>query len=50
MANVTRIKVSDEERAKMDAAVSTGLDAILANYEGRGIADARAIYNAINAD
>ena len=50
MANVTRIKVSDDERAKMDAAVSTGLDAIFADYEGRGIADARAIYDAMNAD
>ncbi|MEN8660740.1 MAG: TRAP transporter substrate-binding protein [Marivita sp.] len=50
MANVTRISVSDDERAKMDAAVNQGLDAIFADYESRGIADARAIYDAINAD
>ena len=50
MANVTRVSVSDAERARMDAAVSQGLDAIFADYERRGIADARAIYDAINAD
>lgn len=50
MANVTRISVSDDERVKMDEAVAKGLAAIFADYEGRGIADARAIYNAINAD
>lgn len=42
------IVVSDEERAKMDAAVETGLEAIFADYEERGIADARGIYDALN--
>lgn len=50
MANITRVSVSDEERVKMDEAVSKGLDAIFADYERRGIADAKAIYDAINAD
>lgn len=50
MAKVTRTSVSKEERAKMDAAVRNGLDVIFADYEARGIADARAIYDAINAD
>lgn len=48
MANVERISVSDEERVKMDAAVAEGLEEIFADYEGRGIDDARAIYAAIN--
>lgn len=48
MTNVTQIVVSDEERAKMDAAVSQGLDVIFADYESRGIENARAIYEAIN--
>ena len=42
------IVVSDEERAKMDAAVATGLEAIFADYESRGIANAREIYDALN--
>ncbi|WP_170328275.1 TRAP transporter substrate-binding protein [Ruegeria arenilitoris] len=48
MANVTEIVVSDDERAKMDAAVTEGLEVIFADYEGRGIENARAIYEAIN--
>lgn len=40
--------VSDEERAKMDAAVAMGLEQIFADYEGRGIADVRGIYVALN--
>lgn len=48
MANVTQIEVSAEERAKMDAAVAEGLESIFADYEARGISDARAVYNAIN--
>lgn len=40
--------VSDEERAKMDAAVAEGLDVIFADYEKRGISSAREIYNALN--
>ncbi len=48
MANVTQIAVSAEERAKMDAAVEQGLEVIFADYEERGIAEARAVYKAIN--
>ena len=48
MANVTQTEVSAEERAKMDAAVAKGLEAIFADYEARGITDARAVYQAIN--
>ena len=46
--NYTWVVVSDEERAKMDAAVATGLEAIFADYEGRGITDVRDIYSALN--
>jgi TRAP-type C4-dicarboxylate transport system substrate-binding protein len=42
------VVVSDAERAKMDAAVTVGLDAIFADYESRGIMDAREIYDALN--
>ena len=42
------IVVSDAERAKMDAAVATGLEAIFADYEGRGIANVREIYSKLN--
>ena len=42
------IVVSDEERAKMDAAVQKGLQTIFADYESKGIADAREIYEALN--
>lgn len=48
MANVTVVSVSAEERAKMDTAVAAGLDVIFADYDSRGIANARAIYQAIN--
>lgn len=48
MANVTSVTVSAEERAKMDAAVNAGLEVIFADYESRGIANAREIYSAIN--
>ncbi len=48
MANVTAVSVSDEERAKMDAAVAEGLNVIFADYESRGITNAREIYEAIN--
>jgi len=48
MDKVTRVNVTDEERARMDAAVAEGLEAIFADYESRGITDARAIYDAIN--
>ena len=43
-----RVRVSDEERAKMDAAVAEGLKVIYADYAERGIDDAEAIYQAIN--
>ena len=46
--NYEWIVVSDEERTKMDAAVATGLEAIFADYEERGIANAREIYDALN--
>lgn len=42
------ITVSAEERAKMDAAVAAGLEKIFADYESRGIANAREIYAALN--
>ena len=48
MARVNWIQVSAGERAKMDAAVQRGLEALFADYENRGIKDARAIYEAIN--
>lgn len=48
MGKVNQIEVSAEERAKMDAAVAEGLEAIFADYEERGISDARAVYQAIN--
>ncbi len=43
-----RVRVSDEERSKMDAAVSEGLKVIFSDYEKRGISNASEIYNAIN--
>ena len=48
MANVAQIEVSAEERAKMDMAVAEGLEVIFADYESRGIMDAREVYQAIN--
>ena len=42
------IVVSDAERAKMDAAVAEGLNTIFADYESKGITNAREIYNALN--
>lgn len=42
------IVVSEEERAKMDAAVAEGLETIFADYESRGISNAREIYEALN--
>ena len=43
-----RVAVSDEERAKMDAAVAEGLKVIFADYADRGIDNAEEIYSAIN--
>lgn len=48
MAKVEQIVVADEERAKMDTAVAKGLDVIFKDYESRGIANARNVYEAIN--
>jgi len=42
------ILVSDAERAKMDAAVATGLKTIFADYASNGIDNAEEIYNALN--
>ncbi|MGI3183865.1 TRAP transporter substrate-binding protein [Nioella aestuarii] len=46
--NFQLVRVSEEERALMDAAVAEGLEAIFADYEARGITDAREIYEALN--
>ena len=46
--NYELIKVSADERARMDAAVADGLRAIFADYAERGIGNAEEIYNAIN--
>lgn len=48
MAKITQITVSNEERAKMDAAVAQGLEAIFADYKARGITNAREVYESIN--
>lgn len=42
------IAVSAEERARMDAAVAEGMQAIFAEYAARGIENAEEVYNAIN--
>lgn len=46
--NYQWVVVSDAERAKMDAAVNEGLEAIFADYEARGIANVREIYKSLN--
>jgi TRAP-type C4-dicarboxylate transport system substrate-binding protein len=46
--NYEWVVVSDEERAKMDAAVAEGLKAVFADYEKRGVTNAREIYEALN--
>ena len=48
MEKVSWVKVSDDERARMDAAVAEGMKAIFADYAERGIENAEEIYNAIN--
>ena len=48
MKNVAMVSVPDEERAKMDAVIAEGLQDIFAEYAGRGIDNAEAIYNAMN--
>ena len=42
------IVVSDEERARMDAAVAEGLELIFADYADNGISNAREIYETLN--
>ena len=42
------IVVSDEEHATMDAAVQRGLHTIFADYESKGITNAREIYDALS--
>ena len=42
------IVVSDEERAKMEAAAAAGMEAIYEDYAARGIPNAREIYEALN--
>lgn len=46
--SVEWIVVSDEERAKMEAAAAKGMEAIYADYAERGIPNARDIYEALN--
>ena len=42
------VVVSNEERARMDAAVRQGLDAIFADCQSNGITNFREIYEALN--
>ena len=42
------VETSDEERAKMEEAILSGMDEIFDNYAERGIPNAREIYQAIN--
>lgn len=42
------VTVTNEERARMDAAVAEGMKAIFADYAERGMDNAEEIYNAIN--
>ncbi len=42
------IVTSDEERAKMEAAIAASMDEIYADYAERGIPNAREIYEALN--
>lgn len=46
--NVEWITVSDEERAKMEAAAAAGMQEIYDDYAARGIDNAQEIYEAIN--
>jgi TRAP-type transport system periplasmic protein len=48
MKKVKWVQVAPAERAKMDAAVKKGLESIFADYNKRGIKNAREIYNALN--
>lgn len=47
-ANYEWIVVSDDERAKMDMAVTEGLETVFEDYESRGIANVREVYDALN--
>lgn len=46
--NYELVTVTDEERARMDAAVAEGMQLIFDDYASRGIDNAEEIYNAIN--
>jgi TRAP-type C4-dicarboxylate transport system substrate-binding protein len=46
--NVEWVTVSDEERAKMEAAAADGMTQIYDDYAARGIDNAREIYEALN--
>ena len=46
--NVEWIVVSDEERAKMEAAAAAGMEEIYADYADRGIPNAKEIYEALH--
>lgn len=46
--SVEWIVVSDEERAKMEAAAAQGMEVIYADYAARGIPNAQDIYEALN--
>lgn len=48
MKDVVSVSVSDEERAKMDAAIAEGLQTIFEDYASRGIDNAEDIYKAMN--
>lgn len=42
------VRVSDDERARMDAALAQGLEQVFADYDANGITDAREIFAALN--
>lgn len=42
------VRVSDEERALMDAAITRGMEVVFTQYEADGIADAREIFEAMS--
>ncbi|MEL6953915.1 MAG: TRAP transporter substrate-binding protein [Pseudomonadota bacterium] len=47
-ATFERVRMSDDERALVDAALMDGFEAVFADYESRGIENAREIYEALN--
>ena len=42
------ITVSDEERAKMDAAIAEGMKVIFEQFEAKGVTNAKEIYDDLN--